>query len=94
MIQTTLNWHLCEKEQPTKDGDYFIAYKSDLFDGISHIGTLQYATGEDGGWNCYRHFDGEVMNAHRIDDVFAWADIKDVKKSLEDQIYDKFNRCN
>ena len=78
-MQTTLNWHLYEKERPTKDGDYLVL----IGDSIHHyIHVLMYATGRFGGWNCYK-IDKKMYNKNRITSVFAWAEIPDI--NLEEE---------
>ena len=50
------------EEAPEKDG-YYVVFNV-VMNSVWYMSTLRYLVGY--GWNCHRHFDGEVSTEHRM----------------------------
>ena len=60
-------WIPCSERLPEADGNYLCCFDS-------HIQTLSYAD----GWNCIRHFDGDVYRKNELFDVRAWQPLPEL----------------
>lgn len=81
-----VKWNLCSETLPEKDGEYLKVAMYEDVDGnqsFGNITVLNFVAGEDGGWNCIRLSNGKIFNENRIENVYAWADIKSLISDLK-----------
>ena len=77
-----VKWNLCSEGLPEEDGEYLVLLKTK--NGTMHSLTgMSFVTGEDGGWNCCRDYNGKIYNESRIENVFVWADKKELYEEAE-----------